>query len=163
MIFVATQVQEKCREHCKDGYLAFINLSKAFHTVNRDLLWEVLGKRGVPSKFQNILRQLHDGMQACVSTGGQQSPFFSVDVVVKQGCVLAPTMFNLLISTVILLSHKYLSPQMASRYNTDWMVTFLTSSASKPPQSSPPSISWSYSMLMTVPSLPTHQNPFSVH
>ena len=110
MIFVARQMQEKCREHRKDLYLAFIDLSKAFDTVNRDLLWEVLGKLGVPAKFCNLLRQLHDGMQACVSNGGQQSPFFSVDVGVKQGCVLAPTIFNMFISTVTLLSHKHLDP-----------------------------------------------------
>ena len=49
-------------------------------------------------------------MQACVSIGGQQSPFFSVDVGVKQGCVLAPTIFNIFLSTVTLLSHKLLDP-----------------------------------------------------
>ena len=49
-------------------------------------------------------------MQACVSVGGQQSPFFSVDVGVKQGCVLAPTIFNIFLSTVTLLSHKLLDP-----------------------------------------------------
>ncbi|KAF0027118.1 hypothetical protein F2P81_019859 [Scophthalmus maximus] len=106
MIFVARQVQEECREHCKDLYLAFIDLSKAFDTVNRELLWEELGKLGVPPKFRNILWQFPDGMQACVSIGGQQSPFFSVDVGVKQGCVLAPTIFNIFLST--LLSHKLL-------------------------------------------------------
>ena len=110
MIFAARQIQEKCREHCKDLYLAFIDLSKAFDTVNRELLWEVLGKLGVPPKFRNILRQFHDGMQACVSVGGQQSPFLSVDVGVKQGCVLAPTIFNIFLSTVTLLSHKLLDP-----------------------------------------------------
>ena len=33
-----------------------------------------------------------------------------MDVGVKQGCVLAPTIFNIFLSTVTLLSHKLLDP-----------------------------------------------------
>ena len=108
MIFVARQVQEKCREHHQDLYIAFIDLSKAFDTVNRNLLWDLLGRLGVPPKFLNTLRQLHDGMQACVRIGGQQSPSFNVKLGVRQGCVLAPVIFNLFLSAVTLLSHKAL-------------------------------------------------------
>ena len=42
MIFVARQLQEKCREQHQDLYLAFVDLTKAFDTVNRDLLWNIL-------------------------------------------------------------------------------------------------------------------------
>ena len=38
MIFVARLLQEKCREQHRDLFLAFIDLTKAFDTVNRDLL-----------------------------------------------------------------------------------------------------------------------------
>ncbi len=47
-------------------------------------------------------------MQACVRIGGQQSPSFNVKVGVRQGCVLAPVIFNLFLSAVTLLSHKAL-------------------------------------------------------
>ena len=38
LIFVARQLQEKCREQHQDLYLAFVDLTTAFDTVNRDLL-----------------------------------------------------------------------------------------------------------------------------
>jgi len=38
MIFVARLLQEKCREQHRDLFIAFIDLTKAFDTVNRDLL-----------------------------------------------------------------------------------------------------------------------------
>ena len=38
MIFVGRQLQEKCREQHQGLYLAFVDLTKAFDTVNRDLL-----------------------------------------------------------------------------------------------------------------------------
>jgi len=43
MIFVARLLQEKCREQHQSLFLAFIDLTKAFDTVNRDLLWTVMG------------------------------------------------------------------------------------------------------------------------
>jgi len=39
MIFVARLLQKKCREQHRDLFNAFINLTKAFDTFNRDLLW----------------------------------------------------------------------------------------------------------------------------
>jgi len=39
MIFVARLLQEKCREQYQNLFLAFIDLTKAFDTVNRTLLW----------------------------------------------------------------------------------------------------------------------------
>ena len=40
MIFVARLLQEKCREQHRNLFIAFIDLTKAFDTVNRDLLWQ---------------------------------------------------------------------------------------------------------------------------
>lgn len=105
MVFVARQLLEKSREHQKDLYIAFIDLSKAFDTINRELLWKHLSKLGVPPKFLSILQQLHDGMQARVLTGELQSEFFEVNVGVKQGCVLAPVLFNILLSAITRLFH----------------------------------------------------------
>ena len=51
IIFVARQLQEKCREQHQDLYLAFVDLTKAFDTVNRDLLWNILRKFGFPPTF----------------------------------------------------------------------------------------------------------------
>lgn len=38
-ICIAQQLQEKCWEHHQDLFIAFVNLSKAFDTVQRELLW----------------------------------------------------------------------------------------------------------------------------
>ena len=38
MMFVARQIQEKGREQNRPIYMAFIDLSKAFDTINREVL-----------------------------------------------------------------------------------------------------------------------------
>jgi len=55
MIFMARLLQEKCRQQNESLYLAFIDLTKAFNTVNRDLLCSVLAKAGCPPRFISIL------------------------------------------------------------------------------------------------------------
>ena len=108
MIFTTRQLQEKCREQHQDLFMAFIDLSKAFDTVNRELLWSVLTKFGCPAKFVSILRQFHAGMMARVTIGGQESESFPVCTGVRQGCVLAPVLFNVFLLCVTHLLHKEL-------------------------------------------------------
>ena len=45
-------------------------------------------------------------MQARVLTGVLQSEFFKVNVGVKQGCVLDPVLFNILLSAITCLFHS---------------------------------------------------------
>ena len=106
MIFVARLLQEKCREQHQDLYMAFVDLTKAFDTVNQDLLWNILRKFGCPPTFIAILQQFHTGMCAQVVMAGSQSSSFPVEVGVKQGCVLAPIIFNLLLVAISLVSHR---------------------------------------------------------
>ena len=106
MIFVARQLQEKCCEQHQDLYMAFVDLTKAFDTVNRDLLWSILRKFGCHPTFIAILQQFHTGMCAQVVIAGSQSSSFPVEVGVKQGCVLAPIIFNLLLVAIALVSHR---------------------------------------------------------
>ena len=88
MIFTARQLQEKCREQRQPLYMAFIDLTKAFDSVNRAALWQILGKFGCPEKFISIVRLLHDGMSARVPSSQAAGDPFEVHTDVKQGCVI---------------------------------------------------------------------------
>ena len=105
-IFVARQVQEKCREQHQDLCMTFVDLTKAFDTVNRDLLWNISRILGCLPIFIAMLQQFHTGMCAQVVIAGSQSFSFPVEVGVKQGCVLAPIIFNLLLVGITLVSHR---------------------------------------------------------
>ena len=95
MIFAACQLQEKCQEQYNDLFITFIDLTKAFDTVCRDGLWLIMEKCGCPRTFTALVRQLHDGMRATVLDNGDTSDSFPVTNVVKQGCVLAPTLSSM--------------------------------------------------------------------
>ena len=52
-------------------------------------------------KFINIVRQFHDGMQASVRDNGETLKPFPVINGVKQGCVLAPTLFSMYFTAML--------------------------------------------------------------
>ncbi len=80
MICILHQLQEKAREQNKDLSIVFIDLAKAFYTIDRQVLWVILEKFGVPPRFLDILQQFHIGMLARVIVGTSQSASFPVQV-----------------------------------------------------------------------------------
>ena len=65
-------------------------------------MWEVLVKKYLlPSKLACILRALHQGTNGAVRAHGKASDEFDVSTGVRQGCVLAPGLFNVFIDAVL--------------------------------------------------------------
>uniref|UniRef100_UPI0025F63694 RNA-directed DNA polymerase n=1 Tax=Thiolapillus sp. TaxID=2017437 RepID=UPI0025F63694 len=119
MIFVLRQIQEKCREQNMGLYAAFVDLTKAFDTVSRDGLWKILARLGCPPKFLTILRQLHEGQQGQVKHNGSLSGSFPISNGVKQGCVLAPTLFSIFFSIMLREAKEDLPDGIYIRFRTD--------------------------------------------
>ena len=101
MIFAARKVQEKSREQNIDMHILFVDLLKAFDTISRDGLWEILRKIGCHDLFVDIIRSFHEGVVARVQDQEQTSEPFSVTNGTKQGCVMAPLLFKLVFSAML--------------------------------------------------------------
>jgi len=127
MIFSLRQIQEKRAEQKMELYVVFIDFTKAFDTVSRNGLWRVLKKFGSTEKTTNLTTALHAGMQATVVQGrdasnefhaGMQAKVvqgrdasneFAVTNGVKQGCVLASTLFSLYLTAMLEVTFKNLN------------------------------------------------------
>ena len=66
MMFVIRRLQELARKERIPLYICFIDLTKAYDSVDRTLLWTVLAHFGVPQNMLSAVRQFLDGMRACV-------------------------------------------------------------------------------------------------
>nr|VZI42376.1 unnamed protein product [Spirometra erinaceieuropaei] len=119
MVFAARQIQEKCQEMRTHLYSTFVDLTKAFDMVNREGLWKIMQKFGCPERFTQMVRQLHDGMMARVTDNGAVSEAFAVTNGVKQGCVLAPTLFSLMFSVMLMDAYRDGRPGICIAYRTD--------------------------------------------
>jgi hypothetical protein len=91
----------KAWEYAAPLHLAFIDLRKAFDSVPRDALWRVLRAYGVPSLLVELLMDLHTGTEAIVRLGTVMGESFVVSAGVRQGCVIAPLLFNVYIDFVV--------------------------------------------------------------
>ena len=60
-------------------------------------LWRIMTKYGCPEKFNTIVWQFYDGIHARVQDNGESCVVFPVTNVVKQGCVLASTLFSIML------------------------------------------------------------------
>ena len=102
MMFVIRRLQELARKKRISLYVCFIDLTKAYDSMDRTLLWTVLARFGVPQRMISVIRQFHDGMRACVRLDdGVCSGLFAVKQGLRQGCVLAPLLFNIFFAAVI--------------------------------------------------------------
>ena len=67
-----------------------------------------------------MLRLLHDNMSATVLTGsGDETEPFQVDTGVKQGCIIAPTLFSIFIAAILHLTGNQLPQGVEIMYRTD--------------------------------------------
>ena len=102
MMFVIRRLQELARKKGIPLYVCFIDLTKAYDSVDRTLLWTVLARFGVPQNMISVIRQFHDGMRACVRLESRVcSRWFAVEQGLRQGCMLAPLLFNIFFAAVI--------------------------------------------------------------
>ena len=81
-------------------YAAYIDYKKAFDTVDRDKVWETLHNLETSSKAVKMIRAIYSCVQCGVRWGAKLSDFFEYHLGIKQGCLLSPLIFSLLISEV---------------------------------------------------------------
>ena len=102
VMFAVRRLQELGRKARGPLFLCFIDLQKAYDSVDRTLLWQVLARFGTPPQMIEVIHQLHTEMRACVrSDDGRCSEWFEVVQGLRQGCVLSPLLFNVFFPVIL--------------------------------------------------------------
>ena len=84
---------------CKPGVAS--TPPSSLNRVNRETLWKLLGKLGCPAHFVKLIRSFHDEMEVSINVGGILTDPLKVETGVKQGDLLAPTLFSVFFSIVL--------------------------------------------------------------
>ena len=69
--------------------------------MDRTTLWKLLRHYGVLTKIVNIIKNSYEGMTCKVVHGGKLTNGFQVMTGVRQGCLLSPFLFLLLIDWIM--------------------------------------------------------------
>nr|VZI06291.1 unnamed protein product [Spirometra erinaceieuropaei] len=76
-------------------------------------------KLGSPERFKHMVRQLHDGMMACVTDKDTSSEALTVTNGVNQSCVLPPTPLSIIFSVILVDAYRDELPRRCIDYRTD--------------------------------------------
>ena len=87
--------------HNNTLYMLFVDLRNVYDSVTRQALSKIMEKCGIPPRMLKIVKSFHEGMHAEVRVGSQITENFEVRNGLRQGCTLAPTLFNIYISAVV--------------------------------------------------------------
>ena len=81
-------------------FAAFIDLKSAFDLISRGKLWRKLADLNIEDHLLFLLKQLHcnNFCQVKYSKKGNLTDKIPINMGVKQGCILAPHLFNLFLS-----------------------------------------------------------------
>jgi hypothetical protein len=66
VIFLIRQLMKRCREQKKDLHMIFINLDKAYDKVPMNVMWWVLQKHKVSSKYITLIKNMYDNVVTSV-------------------------------------------------------------------------------------------------
>jgi Reverse transcriptase (RNA-dependent DNA polymerase) len=62
-------------EHNQEAFALFVDLVKAYDTVNRELLWKILQKLGIPPQMIKVLQKLYTNVTYHMKIGGKKQIF----------------------------------------------------------------------------------------
>ena len=74
-------------------YMNFIDFERAFDSVHRNVIWQLMGHYGVPPQFIKLIQELYEASSCQVIHNGKLSEPFEMNTGVRQGCLLSPMIF----------------------------------------------------------------------
>ena len=89
----------------QDTYVLYVDIVKAFDSVNREMLWEILSKYGLPDSIIAVIKKMYTNIQIKLKIDDAEAEFTSTSGV-KQGDNLAPILFIFAIQAAIDTMHR---------------------------------------------------------
>ena len=91
---------EKRKEHNLPLFLLFIDYEKAYESVNRDKLWEVMNNK-IPNYLLNTKKCIYRNTKLIIKfNDGIYEPIY-INKEVRQGCGFSCMLFNIYINKII--------------------------------------------------------------
>ena len=83
-------------------FTAFIEVTKAYDSINRELLFRKISGVGITGRVHKAITSLYDNVKCCVRLNGLKTDYFEVKCGLKQGCTLSTLLFNLYVNDLVI-------------------------------------------------------------
>ena len=92
---------EKYRDHRLKVHHNFVDLKKAFDRVWREAMWATMLKHNINPKVIQLCELQYSNASNAVMCENKNLEWFQINVGVRQGCILSPSLFNLFIEQIM--------------------------------------------------------------
>lgn len=100
-IFFLRQLIEKKIEFNEEVVICFIDFAQAYDSIWREGAWNIMKKYGINKKIVKLIKSLYRTVMACVRIEGEETEWFSIETGFRQGCILSPIMFNMVLDYIM--------------------------------------------------------------
>ena len=100
-IIINNLIQKYCFKTNSKIFSCFVDFSKAFDSIPRDILLNKLLSHNIKGKFFNIIRNIYMNDTSRIKIQNQCTETFEISKGVRQGCVLSPLLFNIFLSDLV--------------------------------------------------------------
>ncbi len=97
-IFSLISTIENIYERRQSTFVYFVDMQKAFDTINRVCLMEKLRNIGVNGYMYNAMKNMYENVSCSVRVNGLTTERFDVELGVKQGSISSPTIFSIFVN-----------------------------------------------------------------
>ena len=80
--------------------MVFIDLQKAYDKVPRNVMWQALEKKKVPTKYVNLIKNMYDNVVTSVRACDGETDNFPIKIGLHQGSALRPFIFALVMDEI---------------------------------------------------------------
>lgn len=100
LIFAVRQLMEKSWEFNKKVIMLFIDVEKAYDSLDRRGLWKEMERIGIEEGYITVIKEMYRGYECRVRTPCGSTEWFGINTGVKQGSILSPSLFNVVMEGI---------------------------------------------------------------
>ena len=99
-LFTMRQLIDCFWESNKQQIHLFVDFKQAYDSVHRPSMWAILEEMGIPAKLIQLTKTCYRNSKCSVRQGRKRTNTFEIVSGLKQGCILSPILFNIIMEKV---------------------------------------------------------------
>ncbi len=100
-IYTLYSIIKNRKNQSKDTFVAFVDFTKCFDLIDRDILFYKLTEYGIDGKMYQTLKRMYSNTMSCVNINNTLTDWFYTMNGCRQGDVTSPTAFSIVINDLI--------------------------------------------------------------